>query len=232
MRSHASGERSRQRRLRRIAIRSGLDAGDAALLDRLARRGGILDPARLLEDRELLDGLLAPAIRDVERKPDLTDTERQRRLSHYFRLEELSERRAAGDPQRRHRRRLLERPCIVTPFVVTRSLLPGSPPTAAAPAPERRTMATIMNVSTGGCAVWRLAPLQVDSLAEIEFVLDPDSPVVAIGRARHTRSQWPAGMVVHLKFARLSHEHRNRIHRFVYGHDRRSTRERLRASRI
>ena len=218
--------------MRRIAARAGLDTADAALLDRLARRNGIRDPVRLLGNRELLDSLLAQAIQDVERRPDLEDPERQRRLWRCFRLEELGERRAAGDPRRRHRRRPVERPCMVIPFVAARGHLPWSPPPAAAPAPERRTLATIMDVSTGGCAVWRLAPLQVDSLARIEFDLAPDSPIVAIARARHVRPQWPAGMVVHLQFTRLSDEHRNRIHRFVYGHDRRPARERLPASRI
>ena len=81
-------------------------------------------------------------------------------------------------------------------------------------------MATILDVSTGGCAIWRLAPLQVDSVTRIEFDLGPEARVVATCRARHVRPQWPAGTVVHLQFTRLSYAHRNRIHRFVYGHDR------------
>ena len=190
------------------------------VLERIARRNGIQNPARLTADRELLQRLLADAIQTVERKPGLTDPERQRRLSRYFRLEERLERHAAGDPRRRHVRRPVERACIVTPFVAAPGHLPGAPPRVPAPAPERRTIATILDVSTGGCALWRLAPLQVDSLARIEFDLDADTGIVATGRVRHVRPQRPAGMVVHLQFTRLSRERRNRIHRFVYGHDR------------
>ncbi len=199
------------------------------VLERIARRNGIQDPARLTGDRELLRRLLAQAVQTVERKPGLTDPERQRRLSRYFRLEERLERHAAGDPRRRHLRRPVEGPCIVIPYVAAPGHLPGAPPRAAAPATERRTLATILDVSTGGCAVWRLAPLQVDSLTRIEFDLGPDTRIVATGTVRHVRPQGPAGMVVHLEFARLSPERRNRIHRFVHGHDRRPARERLRA---
>ena len=216
--SRMAAERSRQRHLRRTAARCGIEEADAAVLERLARRNGIQDPARLIRDRELLQRLLAHAIRTVERKPDLTDPERQRRLSRYFRLEERLERHAAGDPRRRHVRRPVERPCIVTPFVAAPGHLRGAPPRAPAPAPERRTIATILDVSTGGCAVWRLGALQVDSLARIEFELEADAWIVAIGRVRHVRPQWPAGTFVHLQFARLSRVCRNRIHRFVYGH--------------
>lgn len=218
--SRAPGERSRRRRLRRIAAAGGIDAADAAVLDRLARRNGTRDPARLIGDRELLAAVLARAVDTAERRADLTDPERQRRLARYFRLEERLERHAAGDPRRRQLRRQVERPCIVTPFVAAPGHLRGSPPRAPAPAPERRTMATILDVSTGGCAIWRLAPLQVDSVTRIEFDLGPESRVVATCRARHVRPQWPAGMVVHLQFTRLSRVHRNRIHRFVYRHDR------------
>ena len=200
------------------------------MLERIARRNGIQDPARLTGDRELLRRLLAQAVQTVERKPGLTDPERQRRLSRYFRLEERLERHAAGDPRRRHLRRPVEGPCIVIPFVAAPGHLPGAPPRAPAPATERRTLATILDVSTGGCAVWRLAPLQVDSLTRIEFDLDPDTRIAATGTVRHVRPQWPAGMVVHLEFTRLSPEHRNRIHRFVHGHDRHPPRERLRAA--
>ena len=230
MLSQPPGERNRRRRLRRIAAKVGVDPADALVLFRLARRNGIHDPARLVEDRALLADLLAQAIRTVARRPDLSAAERQRRLSRYFRVEEQLERRTAGDPRRRHLRRAVERPCIVTPFVAAPGHLRGAPPQASSPAPERRTIATILDVSTGGCSLWRLSPPAVDSLMRIEFDLDPDTPVVATGRARHVRPQWPSGMVVHLQFTRLSHEHRNRIHRFVYGHDRRPNRERLPAA--
>ena len=230
MLSQAPGERDRQRRLRRAAARVGVAADDAVVLVRLARRNGIHDPARLIENRELLGDLLAQAIRTVERRPDLSAAERQGRLSRYFRVEEQLERHTAGDPRRRHLRRAVERPCIVTPFVATPGHLPGAPPRASAPAPERRTIATILDVSTGGCSVWRLSPLAVGSLTRVEFDLDPDTPVVATGKARHVRPQWPSGMVAHLQFTRLSHEHRNHIHRFVYPHPRRPTRARLAAA--
>ena len=229
--SHASDEGSRLRRLRRIATHDGLDAADAALLDQLARHNDIQDTARLLSDPGLLGAVLARAIQAVDRRSDLTNPDRQRWLARYFRLEERMERHAAGDPQRRHRRRLMERPCIVTPIVAARRHVSGSQPTAAAVAPERRTMASIMDVSTGGCAFSSLAPFHAGGVARIEFDLDLHSRVVAIGMARHVRPQWPAGTIVHLQFTRVSGEHRNRIHRFVYDHDRRSTRERTPASR-
>ena len=208
------------RRLRRIALRDGIDADDAAVLEQLARHSEMVDPTRLLTDPRLCRDLLGRAIHAVEHRPDLTDHDRQHWLARYFQLEERMERRSAGDPRRRHRRRLAERPCIVTPVRI------GPRRRVPALAPERRTIATIMDVSTGGCAVHSLGPFTADALARIEFDLDRHAPVVAIGRARHVRTQWPAGTIVHLQFTRLSREHRNRIHRFVYGHDRRSTSDR------
>ncbi len=198
----------RRDRLRSLAAEDGLEAADAAVLDGLARRYAVPDPARLLDDRELLGELLERAVRAVERLPELAEQDRHLWVARYFRLEERMERRATGDPHRSHRRRQVDRPCIVTPLRMA-ARRQGA-------APEPPVMATIMDASTGGCALSILGPFAEGGLARIEFDLDGRTPVAAIGRARGVRPQRPAGRIVHLQFARLSHEHRNRIHRFVY----------------
>ena len=220
-----------RRRFSRIAARRGLDSADAAVLERLARRHGVADPTRLFTDRRLLADLLARAVYAVERRPDLPDHDRQLWLARYYRLRERMERDAAADPQRSHRRRLLERPCIVTPIrIVARRQVPAADapalPPAATLAAERRTMAAVMDVSTGGCAVRSLGRFESGRLAKIEFELDGHSQVAAIGRIRQVRPQRPGGSIVHVQFTKLSREHRNRIHRFVYnGQDARTTDE-------
>lgn len=216
-------DRSR-RGLRRLA-EGGLDAADAAVLEGLARRYAVPDPERLLDDRELLAELLERAVDAAERLPELTEQERHLWVARYFRLEERLERRAAGDPHGSHRRRQVERPCLITRLRVAarRGLAPdgaGSQPAELAPEPP--VMATIMTVSTDGCAVDGLCPFEEGGLARIEFELDLRTPVAAVGRTHGIRPQRPAGVIADLQFARISHEHRNRIHRFVYhdGHGR------------
>ena len=220
----------RRRGVRRLAAEGGLDAADATVLEGLARRYAVPDPERLPDDRELLAELLERAVDAVERMPELTEQERHLWVARYFRLEERLERRAAGDPHGSPRRRQVERPCLVTPLrvaaqrgVARRGPAPdgaGSQPAELAPEPT--VMATIMDVSTGGCAVESLCPFEEGGLARIEFELDLRTPVAAVGRTRSTRPLRPAGVIADLQFARISHEHRNRIHRFVYhgGHGR------------
>ena len=202
-----------------------LDAADAAVLDGLAQRSGVPDPATLLEDRELFGQLVAQAVRAVERAPELAPEDRHLWVARYFRLEERVERRAAGDPRRRSRRRQVAWPCTITPLRAPAGAGP-QPPSAPAPmpealAPEPPVMATVLDVSTGGCAVHLLGPFAEGKMAGIDFDLDGRTPVTAIGRACGVRPQRPAGTIVHLRFARLSHEHRNRIYRFVHHADRR-----------
>lgn len=215
---HGRSGRSR----RRLAAEGGLDAADAAVLEGLARRYAVPDPELLLADRELLAELLERVVDAVERLPELTEQDRHLWVARYFRLEERLERRAAGDPHGSHRRRPVERPCLLTPIraAARRGPAPdgaGSQPAELAPEPP--VMATIMDVSTDGCAVDSLCRFEEGGLARIEFDLDLRTPVAAVGRTRGIRPQRPAGVIADLQFTRISHEHRNRIHRFVY-HDR------------
>lgn len=199
----------------RLVAKDALDAADAAVLEGLARRYSVPDPERLLDDRDLFDELMERAVRAVERLPELDEEDRHLWVARYFRLEERMERRSAGDPHRHHRRRQVDRPCIVTPLrAAAGGRAGGAGPQPAAPEPP--VMATIMDVSTGGCAIGLLCPFAEGGAARIECDLDGRTPVAAIGRARGVRPQRPAGAIVHLQFTRLSHRHRNRIHRFVY----------------
>lgn len=198
-----------------------LDAADAAVLDGLAQRSGVPDPATLLEDRELFGQLVAQAVRAVERAPEMAPADRHLWVARYYRLEERMERRAAGDRRRRSRRRQVDRPCTVTPLRPPAGAGPQPPEAPDAPmpevlAPEPPVMAAFLDVSTGGCAVHLLGPFAEGKMARIDFDLDGRTPVTAIGRACGVRPQRPAGTIVHLRFARLSHEHRNRIYRFVH----------------
>ena len=224
--SHKLDHSRHLRRLRRIAIRDNLDTDDLAVLETLARHYGIQDPTRLLTEAPLCANLLRRAIHAVDRQPDLTDHDRQHRLSRYFRLEEGLERRAAGRPRRRYRRRPVTRSCMVTPVIVAAGRhVPGTPPSVPELALDRRTMGTIMDLSAGGCAVHSLAPFTANNVARLDFDLGPNASVDAIARVRHVRPQSPAGAIIHLQFTRLSREHLNQIHRYVYGHERLSTNE-------
>lgn len=207
---------------RRPAVEDTLDAADVAVLDGLARRYAVPKPVRLLEDRELLGQLVAQAARAVERLPDLAAGDRHLWVARYFRLEERMYLWDAGDPHRRHRRRRVDRPCMITPLRAPAGAgpQPPEPSTRERMAPEPPVMAAIMDVSTGGCAFTILGPFAEGKMARIDFDLDGRTPVTAIGCARAVRPQRPAGTIVHLQFARLAHEHRNRIHRFVFHHER------------
>lgn len=203
---------------RRPAVEDTLDAADVAVLDGLARRYAVPKPVRLLEDRELLGQLVAQAARAVERLPDLAADDRHLWVARYFRLEERMYLWDTGDPHRRHHRRRVDRPCMVTPLRAPAGAgpQPPEPPTRERMAPEPPVMAAIMDVSTGGCAFTILGPFAEGKMARIDFDLDGRTPVTAIGCARAVRPQRPAGTIVHLQFIRLAHEHRNRIHRFVF----------------
>lgn len=210
-----------RRKFAHIAAGQGLGSADTVMLERLARRHGATDPTRLFTDKKLLADLLTRAIYAIEHRPDLPGHDRQLWLSRYYRLQELMEHADGSDSHRRYRLCLLERPCIVTPIrsvprrQVAGSDLPALPP-ASMLAVERRTMATVMDVSTGGCSINSLGLFKSGCLIRLEFELNRHAPITTIGRILQVRPQGAGNSIMHLQFTKLSREHRNRIHRFVY----------------
>lgn len=209
------------KRFEKIAGRRGLRPADTELLMLLSRRYGLTEPTRLLTDRKLLTDLIDRAEYALKCSTDLPDYDLQLWLARYFRLEELLDSDVATDPQRRYQRHVLERPCIITPIRIVAQRHPHSADMtsfspAVALAAERQTMAELKDVSVGGCSVRSLGAFELGCLVNIEFELDPCSPVSVVGRIRHVRAQCTIGNMVHVQFTKLSPEHFNRIHRFVY----------------
>ena len=217
-----SADRYSQRKFYRLARQFKLGTKKADLLLRLSHRYGIMNPTILFTNFKLTEALLLRAVTAIEHRTDLPDQDRQFWLSKYFRIEELLERNAANDPQRMHRRKIVDRACVITPAqseAYTQSVQNSTEevPPLILLSSNQRIMGTIIDVSSGGCAVYALSQVDIVRLFRIEFQLSRYSRIAVIGKVCHIRAQAPAGAIMHVQFTNLPLTHRNNIHRFIYG---------------
>lgn len=217
-----STDRYSQRKFYRLARQLKLGSKKTDLLLQLSHRYGIMNPTSLLTNFRLTEALLLRAVTAIEHKTDLPDQDRQFWLSKYFRIEELLERDAANDPRRMHRRKVVDRACVLTPAYIEANTQSFQNPSEDVPpliqlSSNQRIMGTIIDISSDGCSVYALSQVDIGRLFRIEFQLSRYSRIAVIGKVCHIRAQVPAGAIMHVQFTNLSLTNRNNIHRFIYG---------------
>ncbi len=81
---------------------------------------------------------------------------------------------------------------------------------------NRRTRGDMIDISGGGCAVVSRNPLPAGKLIRIDFDAINGSTVVTYGRVLSLESV-RRGMLMHIKFTRVSRSHLNQIREYVFG---------------
>ncbi len=115
--------------------------------------------------------------------------------------------------QRRHaRRKELMRACFYYPVRIT----DAGGERRAVIEHNLRALGTVVDLSTGGCAIQTLSPFEPGRLVMVEFDIERKSPVRAFGKVRGVRRSGPRGGVMHVMYTRVTRQYLNRICEFVY----------------
>ena len=120
------------------------------------------------------------------------------------------------EQQRRHKRRIVERPCFVFPIAVNEFSSGKQTVKQAAVQTQQRTLGTLIDISAGGAAIRSVTPVRPGRLVKVEFEFSRTERLAVFGKVRRVRSHPPRGGVMHLQFTRMSRRHLNQIHRYVY----------------
>ena len=117
------------------------------------------------------------------------------------------------EQQRRHQRRIVERPCFVFPIAVNEFASGKQTVKRAAVQTQQRALGTLIDISAGGAAIRSVTPIAAGRLVKVEFEFSRTERLAVFGKVR---PQPPRGGVMHLQFTRMSRRHLNQIHRYVY----------------
>ena len=79
-----------------------------------------------------------------------------------------------------------------------------------------RALGTVVDLSTGGCAIQTLSPFEPGRLVMVEFDIERKTPIRAFGKVRGVRRSGPRGGVMHVMYTRVTRQYLNRICEFVY----------------
>jgi c-di-GMP-binding flagellar brake protein YcgR len=79
-----------------------------------------------------------------------------------------------------------------------------------------RALGTVVDLSTGGCAVQTQSPFEPGRLIMVEFDIERKTPIRAFGKVRGVRRTGPRGGVMHVMYTRVTRQYLNRICEFVY----------------
>jgi hypothetical protein len=121
------------------------------------------------------------------------------------------------EQQRRHRRREINRPAYFYPIKV---MITGSGKNLQKKAVvehKRGTLATVLDISAGGCSLKSNYPIGKGELTKVEFETGKGNHISVYGKIRDMSRTRPIGGIMHVQFTRLSRKHLNRINSYVYG---------------
>ncbi|MCX7031969.1 MAG: PilZ domain-containing protein [Spirochaetes bacterium] len=79
-----------------------------------------------------------------------------------------------------------------------------------------RALGTVVDLSTGGCAIQTMSPFEPGRLVMVEFDIERKTPIRAFGKVRGVRRSGPRGGVMHVMYTRVTRQYLNRICEFVY----------------
>jgi len=79
-----------------------------------------------------------------------------------------------------------------------------------------RALGTVVDLSTGGCAIQTLSPFEPGRLVMVEFDIERKTPIRAFGKVKGVRRAGPRGGVMHVMYTRVTRQYLNRICEFVY----------------
>jgi len=125
--------------------------------------------------------------------------------------------------QRKYRRKSIERPAYFYPIRIITTGFGKNAARKAIVNNRRGTLATILDISAGGCAMRSSYPLERGELMKLEFETENRQKITVFGKIMGMTRMRPAGGVMHIMFTRISRANMNRINSFIYNFE--NTRE-------
>ena len=116
------------------------------------------------------------------------------------------------EQRRRARRKELMRACFYYPVRIA----DAGTQRRAVIEHNLRSLGTVVDLSTGGCAIQTLAPFEPGRLVMVEFDIERRTPIRAFGKVRGIRRVGARGGVMHVMYTRVTRQYLNRIFEFVY----------------
>ncbi|WP_319561820.1 PilZ domain-containing protein [Marispirochaeta sp.] len=120
--------------------------------------------------------------------------------------------------QRKYRRRSIERPAYFFPVRILTDGLGKEAKKRAYVETNRRTLATMLDISGGGCSIRTSRPLGKGELIKVEFETDHRAKISFYGKVMHSRKARPFGGVMHIMFTRISKRNLNSINAYIYNY--------------
>lgn len=119
--------------------------------------------------------------------------------------------------KRKSPRREFKRPAYFFPVRVVQTGSGRSARREAVVDNNRRDLATIEDISAGGCALRTRGALKPGSLVKISFEMEKGRPVVAYGKVRGVDAGY-RGNLLHIMFTKVSRENMTPILSYIYGY--------------
>jgi c-di-GMP-binding flagellar brake protein YcgR len=116
------------------------------------------------------------------------------------------------EQRRRARRKALMRACFYYPVRIA----DAGGQRRAIIEHNLRALGTVVDLSTGGCAIQTMSPFEPGRLVMVEFDIERKTPIRAFGKVRGVRREGARGGVMHVMYTRVTRQYLNRICEFVY----------------
>lgn len=121
-----------------------------------------------------------------------------------------------GAQQRKSPRVAFTRPAFFYPVEVVSTGSGRNAETRTIVNRNRRTRGDMVDISAGGCALVTRSPIPAGKLVRVDFDASNGSTVVTYGKVLSMESA-KRGMLMHIKFTRVSRSHLNQIREYVFG---------------
>ncbi len=118
--------------------------------------------------------------------------------------------------QRRFRRKQLGKPAYMYPIRIITTGIGKNAQKKALVDSNSGSLATILELSAGGCSLKSSYPLGAGQLLKLEFETYQGQKVTAFGKVKSTSKLKPIGAIMHIQFTRVSRDNINKINAFIY----------------
>ena len=120
--------------------------------------------------------------------------------------------------QRKYRRKNMEKPAFFYPVKILTQGLGKNVQKRAFVETNRYTLATMLDISGGGCSIKTSYPLGQGELIKVEFESGKRNAISFFGKVKHMRRIKPYGGIMHIMFTRISKKYLNKINSYVYNY--------------
>lgn len=220
----APKRRFRSQVLRRIAYDYSLSRDQKKLLDFVFKSEGTNDPERLLQNRDSLDRVFQNVIRAME-KSSRDEDAILAQVSNLFTLRNVLEQglensddvASGSKSQRRFTRKQVHINCMVYLIRVKKETVGRKKVTRLIMDNKKGFRGNIQDISTGGCAISTVAPLEGAPTLRIDFTCSGMQVSVLGQVVRSNRSQ-SSGTVIHTKFVKIPRRAFIEINSMIFGY--------------